>query len=767
MGTQIRFDQAVLPPAILIIILIILGIVVFRSYRAERFRRYPKRLVRTLIALRILALAAVGFILLKPELFHLHETREPGTLLLLADMSESMDISDAPGKRYIRAREIAEEIASSIGDRLDVRAFGFSAFPEPVDRSAIGSLEIQASGATNIGGSIREAVQSEAEAGIAAVVVISDGQHNTGPGPEAVAALLRRRDIPVFAVGVGSESAFRDLEIRDFSGPSLVFRGEAARLTVRIVNFGFDRAEIPFRIRIDGYRPPATGGPAVSPEGTMIVDRSLPLPPPGTEEQHTVTFVPKDEGVYRLVAEIDTLPGEEVAENNARRLDLEVTRKRLRVLVIEANPRWEYTFLLRALRMDRRFAAGGLLEMQDGDYRYQGAELFPDNPMGGKVHHPPLDPDWSKLDSVVLGDVPAGDLAAGSLERLRRQVEEKGLALAVIPGERTVSEGGLASSPIGPLLPFRNLGAPVKGPFGVIPTASGLTHPLMQVGPTTIPVGEFWEGLSPVWGVYRTGEPSAGALVLARTSGEPGYPVIAIRNAGRGRVLELAAEDTWRWRVADPTGRVVGAAPATFWRQAIRWLITGRTDDPGTGVRLLVEKSLFTRGERVEIEARVDTPARIEPGTVRVSGEIIGPDGIAEPVQFNAVGGGGPEPEAGAAYRYAFVPLSFGGYTVRVSAFSGEEPLGRDEKVFFVSESGLERTRTSLNRRLLQELAGSTGGEYFDADEAGRVAELIPDRETIRVQPVTTRLWDNPFIYLVFVAAVGTEWFLRKRRDMA
>lgn len=768
MKPELRFDQSVIPPGILLILLIILGIVIVRSYRKEGLGRYQRIPLRGLCAFRIAAIAAVIFILLKPVWFRLQESVEAGTVLILVDASESMEISDAPGRRLEKARSAAKELAGSLDDEYRVRSYGFAAYPEIVGNEELGSLEVRVTGATNIGGSIQEAAQAESGSEIAAIILLSDGQHNSGTTPREVVGTLRERSIPVFTVGIGAESRFKDLELREFSGPRAMFREEEARCTIRVVNYGFDEQEVPFRIRIEEHRPTFQGDSVDPRSGQAVVDRAIPLPPPGTEERHTFAFTPEFEGVYRLSAEVERLPGEEVTENNVREMEIEVTRERLRVLLVESTPRWEYGFVLRSLRTDRRFAAAGLIQIQDGTYRFQGVELNPEQPWANRLYDIPLNPDWSRVDAVILGDVPAGNFQLEALEALRDRIQEKGMVLIMIPGPRTSDSNAFEATPLGPLLPLRGMGKRIPEAIRVAPSSAGTDHPIMRVGPADQPVKKWWDGLHPLWGLYPVKEVAAASLVLAEAelAGEV-HPVISFRHAGQGKILQLAVDDTWRWRVQSQPGHFAGSPPSTFWRQAVRWLITGRIDDPGGGVRLLLEKSTFTRGERVDIEARVEVPPRLQGVPLRLTAEMVGADGMSKPVTMEVPSRASQDYPGTEIYRYSYVPLVYGSYQIRAVAYAGEETVGRDEASFSVAESGLERARASLDRPLLEDVAHATGGRYFDADEYQQLPPLIPERKAVRVEPTTTRIWDSPAVFGVVVLAIGIEWLIRKRKDMA
>ena len=85
------------------------------------------------------------------------------------------------------------------------------------------------------------------------------------------------------------------------------------------------------------------------------------------------------------------------------------------------------------------------------------------------------------------------------------------------------------------------------------------------------------------------------------------------------------------------------------------------------------------------------------------------------------------------------------------------------EAVVNVTGAGEEFYDAELNRRLLQRIAGDTGGQYLDAADARALpvalARLRGDVSTL--QQLTLR--DAPALYLAILALALGEWFLRRR----
>jgi Ca-activated chloride channel family protein len=177
-----------------------------------------QRTAAALWALRLGALALGLVALARPQLGERQAdlVRTGRDLLVLLDLSRSMQVTDAGGTRLAAAKRIAWDLAERApGDRVGLVVFGGSAFlqlPLTSDRGALRLFLDQASPddlgdpATDVSAALITAVRTfehEGDQGRRAVVVLSDGESGEGDMEDA-AGELRRHALPVFAVGVGT-----------------------------------------------------------------------------------------------------------------------------------------------------------------------------------------------------------------------------------------------------------------------------------------------------------------------------------------------------------------------------------------------------------------------------------------------------------------------------------------------------------------------------------------------------------------------------------
>ena len=222
---------------LLLLLLLLLPAGAALSIRAERRRRAalarfgdPALLdelsaipdARRRLARHVLRLAALGLLVVavaRPQLGQRPAliARAGRDVLVLLDLSRSMNVADAAGRtRLAAAKRIADSLAAaSPGDRLGLIVFGGSAFlqlPLTGDHDAFrrfvdaASTDDVGDPSTDIAAPLAAAAKTfehEGEAGTRAAVLLSDGE-SAEDGVDVALGRLERGGVPVLAIGVGT-----------------------------------------------------------------------------------------------------------------------------------------------------------------------------------------------------------------------------------------------------------------------------------------------------------------------------------------------------------------------------------------------------------------------------------------------------------------------------------------------------------------------------------------------------------------------------------
>jgi hypothetical protein len=157
-----------------------------------------------------------------------------------------------------------------------------------------------------------------------AVVLLSDGDWNTGEPPGQAATRLRMRDVPVFAVPIGAETRLPDVELTSFEVPTFAIAGKPLRM--------------PFTI--DSSLP--RDEPAVLEVKTSTgeaITKSVVIPAM-SRLQDVITWKPDRPGEVSLTLTVPKTGDERFTHNNSIEAPLSIRKEQLHVLVIESYPRW-------------------------------------------------------------------------------------------------------------------------------------------------------------------------------------------------------------------------------------------------------------------------------------------------------------------------------------------------------------------------------------------------------------------------------------------
>ncbi|HYC76197.1 MAG TPA: vWA domain-containing protein, partial [Planctomycetota bacterium] len=221
-----RGDFVLLTPGAAWVVAALLAVAVAVAWSYGRAPGTRRRDRAALVALRLGVLALLGFCLLRPALRLSSVVPRENFVAVLLDDSRSMRIPDETGgpRAAFVERAFAEgaPLRRALGDRFQLRFFRFSSDAQRV----AGPAELTyAGGRTDLGGALERVRQELAGLPLSGVVLVSDGADN---GREAIGGSLlglRAAGVPVFTVGLGSESVERDIQVDRVDAPRTATRG--------------------------------------------------------------------------------------------------------------------------------------------------------------------------------------------------------------------------------------------------------------------------------------------------------------------------------------------------------------------------------------------------------------------------------------------------------------------------------------------------------------------------------------------------------------
>jgi len=593
-----------LPPWVTLLVVLALLVMIIVAYR-NTDRRVSSRVRGVLAALR---LAAVGVLLvmIAQPMVSIKRTGLP-TVALLLDTSQSMSMSPgrsdaplavpaSPGSETPGSETPAGATESATGAEtagssrweslLEVLGRGQRSLPRRLRErymprvytlapeggaGEVVALEADDSAAANeaierlspdvpvtrLGGAVADILRDLRGNDPAALIVLSDGINTDGPTLRDAANAARRRGVPLFTVALGSDEVPVDLALSELLVEEVVFVGDVLTFDATVTASGLRGEEVDVVLRdADSER--------------ALAQQSITLPPDGETRSVRLTHRPTETGQRRYTIEVAPRPGEVRTDNNRQIRTVTVSDQRIRVLLVQDYPNFEFRYLWNMLtRTDHGIELDAVLQQADPRLLRavrpgsSDAVASPttgatspvglaDDSIGPRLRAFPVQrDDLFSYDVIILGDVnPAllsptmlADLAAfvdptgvdqepslrpDTGDSARPREAKRGGALMLLAGPRfmPVAYTGTPLERIMPCDPPRvripPTDQPLTEPLYVIPTPIGRASPPMQLGADADASQQIWADLPPIFWLARLGTLKPGVRILAiAQSGQP------------------------------------------------------------------------------------------------------------------------------------------------------------------------------------------------------------------------------------------------------
>ncbi len=697
----------------------------FLAWRRSGYRRS----IGALELLRVALVAVVAVILNQPEWVEEYRPEERPSIAVLVDDSSSMDTRDVTrsdsstaeaSTRRDAVRPLADPATwSELGKRLNVVIQPFSSPREGRGSDLHDPL----------------ARASEKIPNLLGVVLASDGDWNEGKPPVEAAARLRTKGVPVFAVPVGSRTRLPDVEVLSLDVPTFGVAGKTVR--------------VPFTIDSSLPREYLTTVTLRASDGDEITKEVRIAPMRRTSD--SIVWKPKGTGDYTLTLTVPKHGEEILAENNRAGAPIAIREEKLRVLVVESYPRWEYRYLRNALSRDPGVEVSCLL-FQPGLSKVGGGnkdyiKQFPEG----------LD-ELSKFDVVFLGDVGLedGQLTSEQCRLLKGLVEHQASGLVFMPGWEG-RQFSLLESELADLYPVV-LDAAQPGGWGARTpehfelTELGRRSLLTKLADTEDDNIEVWEGLPGFQWYAPVARAKAGTDVLCvhkETSNEFGrLPLLVTRTYGAGKILFMGTDGAWRWRKG-----VEDKYHYRFWGQVVRWMAYQRNMAKGETMRLYYVPDQPKMNQTLSLRAHVMDRGGEPLRGGDVSARIKAPSGKVEVARLVSDG------DEWGVFGGRFEPTEAGRHDLTLLCKQTGATL---ETSFFVQGVAAEQVGRAARPDVLEELARVTRGKVIEPQKLDEVRQALaalpePAPSVRRVQ-----LWSHPALAFGLIGLIGAFWVGRK-----
>ena len=720
-----------------IVILAGIGVVALSAWLGwSNWQRNGRRgKVALLEALRFVAVAMLTFTLLRPEFVREIQRTDPPQVAILTDASGSMQTRDVVSTNNIVARGAWIDSQNKRAFWTPLEEAGsevlVGAFSAPPDLGATNALGQAREIGTDLSGALGSVLEQQRN--LKAVLLLSDGDWNLGSSPIGIATRYRDQGIPVYSIVTGQDESIPDLAMEEVTAPAYGLFGE--------------QIAIPYTVQSHLPRDVATEVRLM--QGTeQLAAKKITLPA-NSRFPDSIMWYPREVGEFDLRLEFPVEPDEGLRDNNSAAFHIAVRVVKLTVLVVDSQPRWEYRFLRNALARDPGVDLSCML-------------FHPNIGTGGGRDYLSAFPGsremLSRYDVIFLGDVGVGkgQLSEKDAELIKGLVEQQGSGLVFMPGRRG-NHLSLMDSELKELMPVvlddaKPTGVGLQNESVLTLSNRGRGHLLTRFDADEMVNNQIWKMLPGFYwstGVIKSRPGSEVLAVHSELRNQFGrIPLLAIRSAGRGKVLFMGTDSAWRWRRG-----VEDKFHYRFWSQVARWMAHKRHLAEKDGIRLSYTPETPKVGDRVFLQATVLDEAGFPLENGEVNGAIVSPTGRGEQLELIEVEGGW------GVYSAEFSPQEGGPFEIAIDAPEQDREL---KTKLTVSLPKREKLGRPVNRPILGEIATITGGVSAGTDHLDEIIKKISVLPEPRPAEIRTRLWSNPWWGGAILLLLVVYWTGRK-----
>ena len=437
-----------------------------------------------------------------------------------------------------------------------------------------------------------------------------------------------------------------------------------------------------------------------------------------------------------------------------------INEQKIKILYIEHSPRWEYKFLQPALLRDRRVEADFILVNAAPEVSKGGKPFLPEFPKTKEKFFE------SMYNLVILGDVDANYFSKEQLEWIREFVQKRG-GLIVLSGRQNMPST-YENTPLAEVLPVEF----AKQKFGLDSEVRTQEYPatLSEAGLRTdwLAMGDTPEENAEVWQKKLLGfhwhfpitklRPGATSLIVNPRAkmGDQAMPLLVTQYYGKGQVIWLGSDETWRWRWNYQDKYFV-----RFWGQLVYQAgLPSLLGDGAKRATMAMDRSQTVLGTNSKIYVRLlekDFTGRKDEKVTAQLEYIDAKPGEERNRLIELRRLPGPNGEYVASLyndRAGRIQLHVKNPDMNTFSFRVDLPTKHE-----LEESGLAD-------KALRDAAELSGGRFYREENLRELNDSLQPKTTEFRRRQEILLW-NPLAILLFLGLITTEWIVRKFSDLS
>jgi hypothetical protein len=661
-----------------------------------------------LFAARAIAVTILSFLLVAPLVRSVAYSPQKPLILIAQDNSESTKLFASP-KPSPEGKDSSEGKVSPTGGDLEgalskiKQQLGdqYDVREFNFSRDIKDGLSTKFDGKqTNISLAIHQLNERFVNQNIGALVLATDGLYNQGSDPRYEAKNLKTS---IYTIALGDTVAKRDLLIGNVNYNKTVYLGDDFAIEVLAGAYQAKGERIRLTVTEDGKQVFAQTEQVSSANFRKIIPFKLNADKKGTRK-FTISIAP--------------VKNEISVQNNTETIYVDVLDARQKILLLYNSPHPDISVIKQSIESNRNYEVK--------------ASLFSDLP---KLK-------LSDYSLVILYQVAAGN--AGTLQSF---ISKSKIPVWYMAGAQTDLQQLNAEQKLVQINSGRSDMQEVFGQqmpeFSLFTLSDSTRKKLGQLPPLLAPFGNYSSS-------------GAGQVLFKQRIGEvqTPYPLLAFSDENGRRIAVLTGEGLWRWALAEYNTYGNHNALQELLAQGVQYLTANSNHQH---FRVYPAKNVFDEGENVILNAELynDAMELVNMPDIRI--ELKNRAGKNYSFLFT---------RNGQSYQLDAGVLPVDEYTYTATTKLGNQAFTATGQLT-IKPLNLETRQSAADHRLLYDLSKQSGGQMLQPAQISQLADMIRKNENIKTVVYEDKrysdLVDMKWIFVLILALLSTEWFVRKR----
>lgn len=553
---------------------------------------------------------------------------------------------------------------------------------------------------TNISAAIHQLNERYVNQNIGALVLATDGIYNQGADPRYEAKNLKTS---IYTVALGDTVAKRDLLIGNVNYNKTAYLGNDFETEVLAEAFQAKGENIRLTVDEDGKQVFSKTAAVISNNFRKTIPIKLNADKKGTRK-FTINIAP-------VKNEIST-------QNNTETIYVDVLDARQKILLLYNGPHPDISVIKQSIESNRNYEVKASINSDLPKLKLSDYSLI--------ILYQTASNTSGELQSFITkSKVPVWYIAGAQTDLSQLNSEQK--QVQINSGRSEMQEVFAQPLP----------------EFSLFTLSDSTKKKLSQLPPLLAPYGNYSSnGTGQVLFKQRIGEVATA------------YPLLSFSDENGRRTAVLTGEGIWRWSLSEFNTYGSHAALEELFSQAVQYLTANSNRQR---LRVYTAKNVFDEGENVILNAELYNQALELVNTPDIRIELKSRAGKTYSFLFS---------RNGQSYQLDAGTLPVDEYTYSAATRLGNETFTANGQ-FTVKPLNLETRQSAADHQLLYDLAKQSGGRMLQSSQIGQLADLIKKNENIKTVVYEDKrysdLIDLKWIFILILALLSAEWFLRKR----